>query len=37
MRNFVKIAAGVETLPLMLDLYRQPELLSRLSTVDRGP
>ena len=26
MRNFVKIAAGVETLPLMLDLYRQPEL-----------
>jgi hypothetical protein len=26
MRNFVKIAAGVEVLPLALDLYRQPEL-----------
>ena len=26
MRNFQKIAAGVEVLPLMLDLYRQPEL-----------
>lgn len=26
MRYFQKIASGVETLPLMLDLYRQPEL-----------
>jgi hypothetical protein len=26
MRHFVRIAAGIETLPLALDLYRQPEL-----------
>lgn len=26
MRNFIKIASGVEVLPLLLDLYRQPEL-----------
>jgi len=26
MRHFQKIAAGVEVLPLVLDLYRQPEL-----------
>ncbi len=26
MRHFQQIAAGVETLPLVLDLYRQPEL-----------
>ena len=26
MRHFLKIASGVEVLPLALDLYRQPEL-----------
>ena len=26
MRNFVKIAGGIEVLPLLLDLYRTPEL-----------
>ena len=29
MRYFQQVAAGVETLPLMLDLYRQPELWDR--------
>lgn len=29
MRYFQQIAAGVEVLPLMLDLYRQPELWDR--------
>ena len=26
MRNFIKIAAGIEVLPVLLDLYRTPEL-----------
>ena len=26
MRNFIKIASGVEVLPLAMELYRQPEL-----------
>lgn len=29
MRNFQQIAAGVEVLPLVMDLYRQPELWNR--------
>jgi hypothetical protein len=36
MRNFLKIASGIETLPLLLDLHRQPELWNQHPDRTRG-
>lgn len=35
-RNFLQIAAGVDVLPLALELYRQPELWDRHTTRTEG-
>jgi hypothetical protein len=37
MRNFLRIAAGIEVLPLMLDLYRQSELWDAHRARTDGP
>jgi hypothetical protein len=37
MRHFMRIASGVEVLPLMLDLYRQPELWDANRARTGGP
>jgi hypothetical protein len=37
MRNFQLVATGIDTLPLVLDLYRQPELWNQHNVRTRGP